>query len=167
MRRQGRVSTIHTTDGKGNERYGDGMIEAGDWIKVPDEWYAWEPSSTFIYGSKCRLAEVMRVYSDGYLSVRMHEMRDLRFLERQETFHYDLSLNSDEAVLALTAAEYANGGVSAPVTPHHRVEGQPRDAAGRFTSSNTTERPTLMNYENADTVIASWMTSMTQTNVTV
>ena len=118
------------------------MIEQGDWIEVPENWYPWTADSTFIYGSVCRLAEVMRRYGDGALSVRMHQMRDLRFLDREETFHYDLTVMEDEVERRLTAEEYANRGASAPVTPHHSVEGQPRDAAGRFTSSNTTERPT-------------------------
>ena len=135
-------------------------VEVGDWIRIPDTFYPYDPNTRNIYGSICRSAQVLMVYNDGVLEAQFQQMIDLRHIGQSNPFTYNINLIASECLRVMSDDEYR--GVSEGETPHVRDE-QPRDAQGRFTSANTTERPTI---SMTDSMMADWITSMTQTNVT-
>ena len=136
-------------------------LEVGDWVHVPDTLYPFEASGGGVYGSVCRSAVVTRSYMDGVVTIMFQEMRDMSDLRRTAPFTYESNIYSDELLRIMTAEEYQNGGVPATETPHvmgvgENARTQPRDAQGRFTSANTTERPTVSQQAGIDTTMAAW-----------
>ena len=132
-------------------------LEVGDWVHVPDHLYPWTAGvrgMNDVYGSVCRSAVITRSYMDGIVTIMFSDMRDYsRLGDGNETFTYEPNIYSDELILIMTAEEYRDRGGSEGSAPHvvgveENTTPQPRDAQGRFTSANTTERPwtTTMRY---------------------
>ena len=155
-------------DSMGNE------VMLGDWLRVPDAVYPWTADTSMIYGSQCRSVEVTHVFDDGVVEIKFHKMQDLRHLGvyARDPFAYTYQLMAYECLRIMSGEEYRGGPASE--TPQY-WERQPRDAAGRFTSRNTTERPTSMTHEEgiiaddvnvgynraqSDTVMAMWASVM-------
>ena len=141
-------------------------LNIGDRVHVPDNWYPFRVDDTgrSRYGSVCRTPVITRHYMDSTVTITFNSMYDMLELGRG-TFEHSTDVYSRDLTLAMTAEEYENRGVPATVAPYVVGVGgehtpQPRDAQGRFTSSNTTQRPTVQ-----DRQMAEWITSMTQTAV--
>jgi len=93
---------------------------------------------------------------DGIVTIKFSDMRDYsRLGDGNCTFTYEPNIYSDELMLIMTGDEYSElVSDSTPDVPHVRV-GQPRDERGRFTSSNTTERP-VSPLPRAEYDVAGW-----------
>lgn len=168
-------------------------LEVGDWVRVPDTFYPWvmNPTRNQVYGSLCRSAVITRSYMDGIVTIMFEEMREYAHLARGP-FTYESQVYADELQRIMTAEEYTEQRGLADVVPYVVGAGgertpQPRDERGRFTSSNTTERPTVrlnpmdveaplimnddvnvgLTYRGNDAVMAMWQATIAANTITV
>jgi len=139
-------------------------VNLGDIVRIPEETYPWvNEDSPYAYAVRCRHATVTRQWDDGVVTIVFSNMIELNNAQRAP-FQYDAHVMTDEVAVVRRAGQPHNisyqGGTDSEADATLGVREQPRDERGRFTSSNTTQRPTV-----TDRSLESWMVSMTQTHV--
>ena len=103
----------------------DIQIDPGDIVRIPDD--TMNLSIDNRYYSACRYGRVISVYPDE-VYIRLAEIHDMRGGENM--FEYQMWCAPSACTIKRKHDEVT-------------VAPQPRDAQGRFTSSNTTVRPTV------------------------
>ena len=91
-------------------------IAIGDWVHInDDDLFAWRENHSWgrAYGTKCRMAQVTRVYDDS-IDIEFQRMYDMSdFLRGSFTYSYGI-YGSQVEVMNISE----NGGYSPPVAPY-------------------------------------------------